>query len=68
MISPILDWNQFVTHKLWAWEQMNSHWATNYTGDVHIVYYDDMVDDVEGTLRKILNFIHFPINEVILNV
>lgn len=62
-IFPI-DWQQFVTNKLWAWEQMNIQWATNFTGAVQIIYYDDMVEDVEGTLRKILKFIEFPINEV----
>lgn len=59
-----IDWHQFVTNKLWAWEQMNIQWATNFTGAVQIIYYDDMVEDVEGTLRNILQFIEFPINEV----
>ena len=61
-----LDWQQFVTNKLWAWEQMNIQWATNFTGEVDIIYYDDMIEDVEGTLRKTLKFINFPVNEVIL--
>lgn len=43
---------------------MNIQWAKNYTGEVSIIYYDDMVDDVEGTLRKALKFINYPINEV----
>lgn len=60
-----LDWQQFVTNKLWAWEQMNLQWAKNFTGDVQIVYYDDLVDNVDGMLRSILKFIDFPINEVI---
>lgn len=43
---------------------MNIHWAKNFTGDVCIIYYDDMVANVEGTLRKTLKFIDFPIDEV----
>lgn len=51
-------------NKLWAWEQMNLQWARNFTGDVHIVYYDDLVENVNGTLRSIMKFIDFPINQV----
>ncbi|KAJ6635427.1 WSCD family member [Pseudolycoriella hygida] len=57
-------WQQFVTNKLWAWEQMNLQWARNFTGEVEIIYYDDLVDDVEGVLRQTLKFINFPVNEV----
>lgn len=58
------DWQQFVTNKLWAWEQMNLQWAKNFTGDVHIVYYDDLVDNVDGTLRDILHFLNIPVDKV----
>lgn len=51
-------------NKLWAWEQMNLQWARNFTGEVEIIYYDDLVEDVEGILRQALKFINFPINEV----
>lgn len=68
ILSPspktLLDWQQFVANKLWAWEQMNLQWAKNFTGDVHIVYYDDLVDNVDGTLRDILHFLNFPFDKV----
>lgn len=64
MHKTLLDWQQFVANKLWAWEQMNLQWAKNFTGDVHIVYYDDLVDNVDGTLRDILHFLSFPIDKV----
>lgn len=60
----ILDWQQFVMNKLWAWEQMNLQWARNFTGHMHIVYYDDLVENVNGTLRDIMKFIDFPVNQV----
>lgn len=58
-------WLKFVTTKLHAWEQTNLSWL-NFTGDVLIVYYENLVDNVEETLRDILNFINFPINEDLL--
>lgn len=51
-------------NKLWAWEQMNLQWAKNFSGDVHIVYYDDLVNDTNATLRSILQFINFPVDQV----
>lgn len=64
-LLSLSDWQQFVSNKLSAWEQMNLQWAKNFSGDVHIVYFDDLVENVGGTLRKILEFIRFPINEVV---
>lgn len=52
-----------MTTKLHAWEQTNLSWK-NFSGPVLIVYYEDLVDDVEKTLRNILKFIAYhPINE-----
>lgn len=59
-------WTQFVKNKLWAWEQTNLSWAKNFTGEVKLIFYDDLVENVEGTLRSILKFLKFPINEELL--
>lgn len=58
---------KFVKTKLLAWEQTNLSWGLDYTGDVLIIYYENLVDNVEKTLRDILNFIEFPINEELLS-
>lgn len=44
---------------------MNIQWAKHFTGEVHVVYYDDLVDNTDAVLRSILDFINFPINQVI---
>lgn len=44
---------------------MNIQWAKHFTGDVLVVYYDDLVDNTDVVLRSILDFINFPINQVI---
>uniref|UniRef100_A0A182PBY4 Sulfotransferase domain-containing protein n=1 Tax=Anopheles epiroticus TaxID=199890 RepID=A0A182PBY4_9DIPT len=59
-------WTQFVKNKLWAWEQTNLSWAKNFTGEVKLVFYDDLVENVEGTLRSILKFLNFPTDEELL--
>lgn len=59
-------WTQFVKNKLWAWEQTNLSWAKNFTGEVKLIFYDDLVENVEGTLRSILKFLKFPINDELL--
>lgn len=57
------DWMKFVTTKLHAWEQTNLSWGRNFSGPTMIIYYEDLVGDVEKTLRDILKFIDFSINE-----
>ncbi|XP_055606932.1 WSCD family member AAEL009094 [Uranotaenia lowii] len=59
-------WTQFVKNKLWAWEQTNLSWAKNFTGEVKLIFYDDLVENVEATLRSILKFLRFPIDEELL--
>uniref|UniRef100_A0A182XXM5 Sulfotransferase domain-containing protein n=2 Tax=Anopheles stephensi TaxID=30069 RepID=A0A182XXM5_ANOST len=59
-------WTQFVKNKLWAWEQTNLSWAKNFTGEVKLVFYDDLVENVEGTLRSILRFLNYPTDEELL--
>ncbi|XP_053680287.1 WSCD family member AGAP003962 [Anopheles nili] len=59
-------WTQFVKNKLWAWEQTNLSWAKNFTGEVKLVFYDDLVENVEGTLRSILKFLNYSTEEELL--
>ncbi|EGK97346.1 AGAP003962-PC [Anopheles gambiae str. PEST] len=59
-------WTQFVKNKLWAWEQTNLSWAKNFTGEVKLVFYDDLVENVEGTLRSILKFLNYQTDEELL--
>ncbi|XP_058130604.1 WSCD family member AGAP003962 [Anopheles ziemanni] len=59
-------WTQFVKNKLWAWEQTNLSWAKNFTGEVRLVFYDDLVANVEGTLRSILKFLNHTPDEELL--
>uniref|UniRef100_A0A1B0CIB8 Putative beta-16-n-acetylglucosaminyltransferase n=1 Tax=Lutzomyia longipalpis TaxID=7200 RepID=A0A1B0CIB8_LUTLO len=56
-------WEQFVRKQLMAWELMNVGWAKNFTGPIKIIFYDKLVDDVEGTLRDVLHFLKWPIDE-----
>lgn len=61
------DWMKFVTTKLHAWEQTNLSWGRNFSGPVLVIYYEDLVDEVEKTIRDILKFIDYPINEDLIN-
>lgn len=56
-------WANFVTAKLSAWRRTNMDWLSNFTGPTHVVQYDDLVADVETTLRGILDFLEFPVTE-----
>ncbi|GAB0093944.1 WSCD [Sergentomyia squamirostris] len=56
-------WEQFVWKQLSAWEQMNVGWAKNFTAPLKIVFYDDLVADVGFTLRDVLVFLNWPIDE-----
>ncbi|XP_053950898.1 WSCD family member CG9164 [Anastrepha ludens] len=60
-------WTQFVLKSLKMWEATNLSWARDFPGNVKVVFYEDLVGDLEKTLRGVLNYIEFPINESLLS-
>ena len=60
------DWNGFVSKRIHLWNQTNFGWKDNFEGPVCILYYDDLKENIEKSLRKVLNFAGFPINETLL--
>nr|CAI5817443.1 unnamed protein product [Callosobruchus analis] len=50
-------WQQFVSDKLRGWQQMNLDWLFNFTGPTHVIFYEQLVDDVPHTMRGVLDFI-----------
>lgn len=60
------DWQQFVVNKLWLWEQTNLSWAKDFPGELKIIFYDDLVKNVEENLRDVLRFMNYPIDEQLI--
>lgn len=56
-------WQKFVLKNLKMWEATNLSWARDFSGSIKVVFYEDLVGNLEVTLRGILNFLEFPINE-----
>ncbi|KAK9719381.1 hypothetical protein QE152_g22685 [Popillia japonica] len=56
-------WQQFVNDKLTAWRQTNLDWLRNFTGPTHVIFYEQLVQNVENTVRTILDFLELPISD-----
>ncbi|KAK5638174.1 hypothetical protein RI129_012469 [Pyrocoelia pectoralis] len=59
-------WQQFVTDKLKMWKETNLDWLYNFTGPTHVIFYEQLVDNVQHTLRVLLNFLEVPISDHLL--
>lgn len=55
-------WRQFVYDKLGAWKKSNLDWLKNFSGPTHVIFYEQLVENVENTLRSVLEFLQFPVN------
>lgn len=42
-------------------------WATEFHGPVKIVHYEDLIRNLDATLRDILSFLNRPVDEQLLN-
>lgn len=49
--------------KLQAWKQTNLDWLHNFTGPTHIIFYEQLSQNVENTLRTVLEFLEHPISK-----
>ncbi|EFA05808.2 WSCD family member AGAP003962 [Tribolium castaneum] len=56
-------WQQFVNDKLEAWKQTNLDWLYNFTGPTHVIFYEQLVDNLEHTLKTIINFLDISTDE-----
>lgn len=61
------DWQQFVSDKLNAWKQTNLDWLQNFTGPTHVIFYEQLVENVEHTLKSVVEFLDIPIDRSLLN-
>ncbi|CAG9769935.1 unnamed protein product [Ceutorhynchus assimilis] len=50
-------WNQFVADNLRGWHQINMDWLYNFTGPTHVIFYEQLVDNTEHTLKTVINFL-----------
>lgn len=53
-----------MAEKLVSWKATNLYWLNEFPKPVHVVLYDDLINDLENTLRKTLKFLDFQIDEV----
>lgn len=53
----VSDWQQFVTDNLRGWQQLNMDWLYNFTGPTHVIFYEQLVDNTEHTLKTVINFL-----------
>ena len=51
-------WQDFVIQKVTEWEHMNMDWVTNFNKPLLVVFYSDLVDHLEDTLAKMLDFLN----------
>ncbi|XP_041972464.1 WSCD family member AAEL009094 [Aricia agestis] len=57
------DWETYVFNQLRIWEHLHWSWLHNFSGPVHIVFYETLVDDTQCTLGGILNFLNQTVSE-----
>lgn len=62
-----LVWHKFVKGQLNRWKTSNLSWTFKSQKPILIVYYDELKKKMKETLRKILKFVNFPVDESLLN-
>lgn len=55
-----------MSRQVQSWNKTIFGWRDDFEGPLCILYYDDLKENVEESLRKVLNFAGFPIDEKLL--
>lgn len=50
-------WLTFVNDKLSSWKKTNLDWLEKFAGPTHVIFYEQLVDNTEHTLRTVLDFL-----------
>ncbi|XP_066261544.1 WSCD family member CG9164 [Euwallacea similis] len=50
-------WKQFVTDNLRGWQQLSMDWLHNFTGPLHVIFYEQLVANTEYTLKSVIHFL-----------
>lgn len=50
-------WLSFVDDKLSSWKKTNLDWLEKFPGPTHVIFYEQLVDNTEHTLRTVLDFL-----------
>lgn len=45
------------------WKQTNLDWLYNFTGPTHVIFYEQLVDNLENNLKSMLKFLDISISE-----
>lgn len=64
LIFKFLDFKKYVRNIGYTWRAHNLEWAEKYQGQLYIVHFEDLISNLEETLRGILKFIGQPVDEV----
>lgn len=60
----ILGWKKYVKLIGYAWRKHNLECSEKFAGRLYVVHFEDLVHNLEETLRGILKFINHPVDEV----
>jgi hypothetical protein len=52
-----------VADKLSAWRQTNLDWLHNFTGPMHVMFYDQLLEDVATHMQGLLRFLKLNVSE-----
>lgn len=45
------------------WKKTNLDWLSNFTGPILVIFYEDLINELEISLRELIHFIELQINE-----
>ncbi|XP_059608231.1 WSCD family member AAEL009094-like [Phlebotomus argentipes] len=57
------SWEEFVRNKLISWTDFHLDWTRNFLQPIEIVFYEDLVSDLRGSLVRILRFLQWPVDD-----
>ena len=56
-------WEKFVQEQIIKWRDTNLDWFFNFTKPTMILFYDQLISDLESNLRRLLKFLEVNVTE-----
>lgn len=55
-------WSRFVDRKLNDWKYLSRLWLLNFTGPIHLLFYEDLQDNIFCELQSVFKFLEYSVS------
>ena len=67
LFLDISEWTKFVHEQIPVWQKVNSQVIQNFTKPLYVLFYENLLTELQQELRKMSQFLNIAVNDTVLD-